>query len=97
MTKRAKQLTKRERKAAAGGARAPSPNVDADQLQHIHCVACGRHLDRSEFEAPMSAKMLRCKHGGAFPSCLTCETQSVALLAEHDRTGEAVRTASAWH
>ncbi len=92
---RDKKLTKRERKELNGGPRASG--VAAKQGQHIHCVACGRHLDPSEFNAPVTAKMLRCQHGSTFPSCVACESQSVALIAEHDRTNQAVRTASAWH
>jgi len=45
----------------------------------------------------MTAKMLRCQHGSTFPSCVACEARSVALLAEHDRTGQSVQTADAWH
>jgi hypothetical protein len=90
--KRAKQLTKRERKALApprpGGAATP---------QHIHCIACGRHIDPAEFEAPASATMLRCDHGSRFPSCVTCEASAKARLAEHDRTGKSVEAAGAWH
>jgi hypothetical protein len=92
---REKKLTKRERKELNGGPRVSG--VPVKQGQHIHCVACGRHLDPSEFNAPVTAKMLRCQHGSTFPSCVACEAQSVALLAEHDRTGQAVQTAGAWH
>jgi hypothetical protein len=90
--KRAKQLTKRERKALApprpGGVAAP---------QHIHCIACGRHIDASEFNAPATAKMLRCNHGSTFPACVACEALAKARLAEHDRTGKGVEVAAAWH
>ena len=94
MTKRAKQLTKRERKAIAGGPRPANPKAET---QHIHCIACGRHLDPSQFDVPISAKVLRCEHGGSFPSCVACEARSIELIAEHDRTDQPVRTASAWH
>jgi hypothetical protein len=93
--KREKTLTKRERKELNGGPRASG--VAVKQGQHIHCIACGRHLDPSEFNAPVTAKMLRCQHGSTFPSCVACEAQSISLIAEHDRTNTAVRTASAWH
>ncbi len=43
------------------------------------------------------ALMLRCLHGSTFPSCKGCQARSTELLAEHDRTGQSVRTASAWH
>lgn len=91
--KRAKQLTKRERKALApvrvgGGQQA--------QAQHIHCIACGRHIDATEFQAG-DALMLRCQHGSTFPSCAECRQKATELLAEHDRTGQSVRSAQAWH
>jgi hypothetical protein len=88
--KREKRLTKRERKALAPKPAAPQ------QAQHIHCIACGRHLEPSEFQSA-DAVMLRCKHGSTFPSCAECRMQSTALLAEHDRTGQSVRMAAAWH
>jgi hypothetical protein len=90
--KREKRLTKRERKAQAPA------QVSTTQVQskHIHCVACGRHIDAHEFSSGDSI-MISCKHGSTFPSCVECRPQTVALLAEHDRTGQAVRTAGAWH
>jgi hypothetical protein len=90
--KRAKQLTKRERKALA-----PARPDGATTPQHIHCIACGRHIDASELDAPASAMMLRCNHGSRFPACTTCEGSAKALLAEHDRTGKNVQAAGAWH
>lgn len=91
--KREKQLTKRERKALKG----PKPN-QPHQHQHIHCIACGRHLDEHEFTAaPPTAAMIRCRHGSQFPSCVECRNVSQGLLDEHDRTGQAVQTAAAWH
>jgi len=90
--KRAKQLTKRERKALAP----PRPGGTATP-QHIHCIACGRHIDPAEFEAPASATMLRCDHGSRFPSCVACEDSARALLVEHDRSGKNVQAANAWH
>lgn len=91
--KREKRLTKREKKAISGGGQPHEHNHE----QHIHCVACGRHLDAVEFEDPSTAKVIACQHGSRFPSCVGCETRTKALLAEHDRTGQPVKTASAWH
>ena len=93
--KREKRLTKRERKALAP----PRPAAQAQghtHTQHIHCIACGRHLEPEEMQSG-DAVMLRCLHGSTFPSCSGCRARSTELLAEHDRTGQAVRTASAWH
>jgi hypothetical protein len=91
--KREKRLTKREQKAAKG------PRLGAVQAQtkHIHCVACGRHIDAVEFAPPARAVLLRCHHGSQFPSCVECTAASQAALDEHDRTGQAVKTAGAWH
>lgn len=92
--KREKQLTKRERKALKD----PRPNAGHTHAEHIHCVACGRHLDHEEFHAaPPSAVYLRCRHGSTFPSCAACRAMSQQLLDTHDRTGQAVQTAAAWH
>jgi hypothetical protein len=91
--KREKQLTKRERKALK-----PQRPEQAHQHQHIHCIACGRHLDEHEFTAaPATALMMRCRHGSTFPSCTDCRSMSQNLLDTHDRTGGAVQTADAWH
>jgi hypothetical protein len=92
--KREKQLTKRERKAARGAG--PS-GANPRDTQHIHCVACGRHIDPSEFNAPATAERVACQHRSQFPSCVACVERTRALLAEHDRTGQAVKTAAAWH
>ena len=90
--KREKRLTRRERKAA-GGSDAATGNA-----AHIHCVACGRHIDPSEFtRTPTSARYLRCQHGSRHASCTGCVSQAMELLQEHDRTGEPVRSAAAWH
>ena len=89
--KRQKRLTRRERKAAQGG---ESQRHDA----HIHCVACGRHIDPAEFtKSPVSARYLRCQHGSSYASCVSCVSQAMELLNEHDRTGQPVRPAQAWH
>ena len=96
--KRKPQLTKREKKAQAGG---PRPSGGAQQHnhgnQHIHCIACGRHIDPHEFEAPATATVLTCDHGSNFPSCVKCTITSQALIAEHDRTNTPVKTAPAFH
>jgi hypothetical protein len=94
MSKRPKQLTKRERKAQ-------NPNRPAApaaaQGQHIHCIACGRHIEPDEFTAGMTATRVTCQHRSSFPCCAGCVNIARELLAEHDRTGQPVRTASAWH
>jgi hypothetical protein len=87
--KREKRLTKKERKAEAG---------HSHEHQHIHCISCGRHIDPHEFSAsPPSAHILACQHGSKFPSCAACTAASQKLLDEHDRTGQPVKTAGAWH
>lgn len=90
--KREKRLTKRERKALAPA----QSSHDHAHVKHIHCVACGRHIDAHEFSSG-DALMISCKHKSTFPSCVECRPRTVELLAEHDRTGQAVRTAAAWH
>lgn len=91
--KREKKLTKKERKALAPA----RPGARPAQGQHIHCIACGRHLDQAEFNAPVSAVMLRCQHGSTFPSCVECTARSKELIAAHDRDRQPVRMAEAWH
>jgi hypothetical protein len=89
--KREKRLTKRDRKELKGG-----PNAaGTPQQQHIHCVACGRHLDVEEFGT--TATQVKCAHGSMFSSCVGCVVKTTTLLAEHDRTGQPVKTAGAWH
>ncbi|HLV22883.1 MAG TPA: hypothetical protein VKZ49_18470 [Polyangiaceae bacterium] len=91
--KRQKKLTKRERKALN-----PRPAAPAPSSSHIHCVACGRHLDPREFsESPVSASYVTCDHGSRFPCCVGCLMKAEALVAEHDRTNQPVRVAQAWH
>ncbi|HEU4407848.1 MAG TPA: hypothetical protein VFS43_21480 [Polyangiaceae bacterium] len=93
--KREKRLTKRERKAINPG---PAGNRLARyQGQHIHCVACGKHLELSHFEPPATAMFVRCEHLSEFPSCTGCVPKTRELLAEHDRTGQPVKVAGAWH
>src|SRR4051812_35543599 len=99
--KRKPKLTKREKQAAAGGPR-PSGGSGAGRVhdhghQHIHCIACGKHLDPEEFEAPATATTITCDHGSTFPTCTKHMSESKALLEEHDRTGQPVKSASAWH
>ncbi|GAC1538988.1 MAG: hypothetical protein NVS3B10_03640 [Polyangiales bacterium] len=91
--KRTKKLTKKERKAADG--RGPAPRQGGGQ--HIHCIACGRHLEITEFDDPPTATMITCQHGSSFPSCTDCETLSRKLVADHDKSGGEVKTAPAWH
>lgn len=94
--KRAKRQTKRERKAMDPSF-VPGPR-GAPQHQHIHCVSCGRHLDPSEFSStPPSAFWITCDHGSRFASCVACMEDSQRLVDEHDRSGEPVRAAQAWH
>ena len=95
--KREKKLTKKERQAIAGKGPAGARATAGDGGQHIHCVACGRHLDESEFDAPATATFVQCLHGSQFASCLGCQIPSQKLLDEHDRTGQPVKAASAWH
>jgi hypothetical protein len=90
--KRQPRLTKRERKALD-----PKRTAVPASAQHIHCIACGTHLDPGRFQAPATATMLRCKHGSQFASCTDCVAISQRLLEEHDRTGQNVQSAAAWH
>lgn len=87
--KRKPTLTKRERKAAA------PPRPAQHQHQHIHCIACGLHLNASDFG--VTATQIQCDHGSTFATCMGCVSTSRALLAEHDRTGQPVKSAAAWH
>jgi hypothetical protein len=86
------RLTKRERKDQ-------SPNAGAgNQQAHIHCIACGRHLDPQEFTAaPPTAKYLICEHQSRFPACADCDLVARGLIADHDRTGKPIAQAAAWH
>jgi hypothetical protein len=90
--KREKRLTKREKKEKSGG------GAQSQDHGHIHCIACGRHLDPSEFSAaPPTAKVITCQHKSQFPSCAGCEVTAKYLVDEHDRTGKPVNTAAAYH
>jgi hypothetical protein len=97
--KREKRLTKREQKALKGGpARAATSTTGEQEQEHVHCVACGRHIGPGEFQAaPPKALRLRCQHGGSFASCAGCAAQARGLLAVHDRTGQPVKQAAVWH
>ena len=86
-----KRLTKRERKALYG--KGPS-----GASQHIHCVACGAHLDSHQFnDTPATARWIRCEHGSTFASCEDCVPEARKRLEEHDRSGRPVQVAPAWH
>jgi hypothetical protein len=90
--KREKRLTKREKKEQSGG------GAGHNHAQHIHCIACGRHIDPVEFsQAPPSAIIITCDHKSQFPACANCEVTARYLVAEHDRTGKPVNTAAAYH
>lgn len=95
--KRAPRPTRKERRAQRGPATA-SGGAGHGDLGHIHCIACGRHIGAEELgSSPPTATWLTCDHGGHFASCTTCMVQSQMLIAAHDRTGQPVRAASAWH
>lgn len=102
--KREKRLTKRERKALAPPRPAPTPRASSagggggQEAQHIHCIACGRHLDPSQFdEAAPTATIVKCQHGSQFAACVACAARAQELLDEHDRTGQPVKAAQVWH
>jgi hypothetical protein len=92
--KREKRLTKRERKANDPGFR-PGPRGNN---QHIHCVACGRHIDPAELaSSPPSATWITCDHGSRFASCVGCMQEAQKRIDEHDRSGQPISAAQAWH
>jgi hypothetical protein len=97
--KRTKKLTKRERKAReamnrpAGAAVQPQGHAHG----HIHCIACGKHLDPDAFGEPGGPAFYRCQHGSEFAHCAEHEAQAKALVDEHDRTGAPVQQVAAWH
>lgn len=100
--KREKRTTKKERKSLQGGPSkgAPSPTGGAaggHDHAHIHCVACGKHLEADEFGEPGGPSFYRCKHGGDFPHCAECADKAKQLVDEHDRTGKPVQKAALWH
>lgn len=95
MPKKAKRLTKRERQELFG--KGPSGSANAESA-HIHCIACGRHIDPTELTSrPASAVRLTCKHGSRFAACTSCAAEAQHRLDEHDRTGQPPRIANAWH
>ena len=91
--KRKPKLTKRERKAQTP----PRPAKANAGHGHIHCIACGKHLDPSDFEPPAVATTITCDHGSNFATCVTHVKEASALVAEHDRTNQPIRAAQAWH
>ena len=94
--KREKRLTKREKKAA--NPRGTAAAAGGGDEQHIHCIACGRHIDVHEFDgANPGAMWINCQHRSTFPSCVECAPVTRERLAEHDRTGQPVKQAGAWH
>jgi len=96
MPKKAKRMTKRERKAK-DRASAPSQS-HSHHHHHIHCIVCGRHMNPEEFEGFLpTGRIITCDHGSQFAACAACELRGRELVAEHDRTGEPVQSAAAWH
>lgn len=95
--KREKRLTKKERKAQTGSPALAGQAHNHAHHGHIHCVACGKHLDPEMFGEPDGAEFLRCEHGSDFAACVGCRDKATALIAEHDRTNQPVKTAAAWH
>jgi hypothetical protein len=107
--KREKRLTKRERKALepvrpvperteAPAAPAEGEPQSATQGQpHIHCVACGRHLDPQDFQRPAKATVLKCQHQATFAACVRCVEKARVMLDDHDRSGQPVQPAKPWH
>lgn len=119
--KREPRLTKKERKALFGsGPKPPPPATQRSDDEganpigavpsghtgdHIHCLACGKHLETVGEARARSAKGLqstvwmsiRCAHGSEFQCCMGCVDRAKQLLDEHDRTGEGVRAATPWH
>ena len=89
--KRERRLTRRERKAKEA-------STGGGGHSHIHCVACGRHIEPDEFtSSPVRANYVRCQHGTKYAACKACVPQAMALLREHDRTGRPVQAAQVWH
>jgi len=109
--KREKRTTKKERKAAlpaasaglgAGlgqrGLRTAAPNAGHQhEHAHIHCIACGKHLDPDDFGEAQGATFYRCQHGSDFPHCVGCATRAKQMVDEHDRTGKPVQKVAAVH
>lgn len=90
--KREKRLTKREKKEQNGG------GGGHQHAGHIHCIACGRHIEPEEFSvAPPSAMVITCQHKSQFAACVGCEVSAKYLVDEHDRTNKPVNAAPAYH
>jgi hypothetical protein len=89
--KREKRLTKRERKDQDGG-------KHDHEHGHIHCIACGRHIDPQELngKAP-TATVIICAHQSQFACCTGCKDTAQYLVDEHDRTGKPVNHAPVYH
>jgi hypothetical protein len=95
MPKREKRLTRRERQEKFG--KGPSGTTSAE-TSHIHCIACGRHINPPEVTAqPARAARLTCQHGSRFAACTGCVPEAQRRLDEHDRTGQPPRIAAVWH
>jgi NAD-dependent SIR2 family protein deacetylase len=101
--KREKRTTKKERKAAAGGGAVQglhrsAPNAGQQhEHAHIHCIACGKHLEPDDFGEANGATFYRCQHGSDFPHCVECAARAKQLVDEHDRTGRPVQKVAAVH
>lgn len=92
--KREKRLTKREKRDLDP----TRPERAARNHAHIHCIACGRHIEPSEFGTfPPKSVYLTCDHKHDFPACADCQVTARYLVAEHERTGNPVQAAQAWH
>lgn len=95
MPKTPKRLTKRQRQELFG--KGPSGTPSAER-KHIHCIACGRHINPAELTVrPATASFVTCKHGSRFAACIGCVEEAQSLLDEHDRSGQPPRIAEAWH
>lgn len=98
--------------SGAGGGLDPSmyptsdePGPDLAPGSHLHCVACGRHLDtvgeararKARGERNKFWMAVKCGHGSTFYACVGCAPKAMELLGEHDRTGAEVKMATPWH
>jgi hypothetical protein len=96
--KREKRLTKREMKALQRRNGPPVTPTTADgHGDHIHCIACGKHLVPDLFGEPGGASYTRCNHGTDFAHCNSCADEAQRRIAEHDTSGRPIATAAAWH
>jgi hypothetical protein len=98
--KREKRTTKKERKAALGVTTRPAAKKAAPgqhQHTHIHCIACGKHLDPNSFGEPGGPSFYRCQHGSDFAHCAGCAQIAKQMVDEHDRTNKPVQKVAAWH